>query len=268
MARFKRRLRFTILTTILAVALTLKLAVNLSAQVPNQLKADVLSNKLPNQWEFSAPRGPGAPAPDNRVGGATRGDEECIQGNAAVTALVPASGVGTTAAEYPTVYWYMPNSSASEVEFVLQDSQQQEVYSTKYALAKSARGAVAGSPGIMSLSLPAFANFSPLQLDQEYRWALAVVCDPVDRSNDVVVGGAIKRVKSDQTLAQSVQQATPPERLALYANARFWYETIGTLVDLRRDRPKDNDLTEAWNKLLTSVGLNPTFEMTADTLAR
>jgi hypothetical protein len=258
-----RSLRNIILTAILAMALTMGFGANLSAQVLTQLRPNTsLSGKLPSQWNFTPPR---RGIPVNRQGGATRGNP-CIEPpDAKVTALVPASKLGATASAYPTIYWYMPKSSASEVELKVQDTQERELYFTKYALAKSKDGWVVGSPGIMSFSLPAFANFSPLQMDQEYHWMLRVICPPdpsglSDSSNDILAGGGIMRVRPDPTLVQRIQQATPKDRVALYANAGLWYETLARLVELRRDRPNDNELAQAWNKLLNSVGLDNTFK--------
>ncbi|MBD0346251.1 MAG: DUF928 domain-containing protein, partial [Coleofasciculus sp. Co-bin14] len=37
---------------------------------------------------------------------------------------------------------------------------------------------------------------------------------------------------------------------------RLWYETLETLIELRRDRPNDPTLTDAWKTLLSSVGLD------------
>ena len=144
---------------------------------------------------------------------------------------------------------------------MLEDTKEEEIFSAKYTLAKSAQRSVVGVPGIMSLSLPAFANLSPLEIGQEYRWRVALVCDPVDRSHDIKAEGWIRRVELNPTLAQSVQQATALERVALFANAspKLWYETLGTLVELRRNYPNDTDLTQAWNKLLNSVRLDTTF---------
>ena len=259
MAWFNRSSRIILLTAILAMALTIGFGANLSAQVPKQARpTSSLSGKLPSQWNFTPPsRG----IPVNRQGGATRGGE-CTQVDAPVTTLVPASGFGATAAAYPTVFWYMPKSSASEVQFVIQDAQQQEIYSARYTLAKSSDGSVVGSPGIMSLSVPAFANVSPLEIGQAYRWSVGLMCPP-DSSGESKIDdfeGGIVRVKPDPTLAQRIQQATPQDRVALYANAGLWYETVATLVELRRDRPNDNELTQAWNQLLYSVGLDNTFK--------
>ena len=253
MARFKGSSRFRVLAIALTVALMLGFAVNIPARVQAQLQPDSLSSKLPNQWEFSAPRGPGAPIPDNRQGGATRGG--CFQASDSLIALVPAS-VGTTAAEYPTIYWYMPKTSASAVEFILRDENQQTVYSTKFALAKSDKGMVLDTPRIMSLTLPAFSNLSPLKIGQEYQWLLVLTCNPLNFSENPFVEGRIKRVEADQNLERRISQATPQERVALYAETRLWYETVATLVELQRDRPNSKELKDAMDKLLTSVGLN------------
>lgn len=258
MARWKRSSRFTIPMLAIAIALVLGLTVNVPTQVQAQLTPNSLSRQLPDFWEFRAPKGPESPIPDNRQGGASRGDK-CIQGTNSLQALVPIDG-GTTTAEYPTIYWYMPKTSASAAEFVLKDANQQVVYSTKYILAKSSKGVVENTPSIMSLTLPAFTNLSPLQINQEYQWSLALTCNPLDFSGQPVVEGRIKRVEVDPMLAQRVNQAMPQERVALYANARIWYETLSTLVELQRNRPDSPEFTEAINKLISSVGLNTTSQ--------
>ena len=256
MAWFKRSSRFIILTTLLAVSLAIGIAVNTPAQIQPPLRTDSISGKLPTEWENTFTPPTSGPPPENRLGGATRGpNPPCVQGNDSLIALVPESGFGETIAEYPTVFWYMPKTTAAQLEFVLKDANQEEIYSTTYTLAKSADNTVVGSPGIMSLSLPAFANLPPLKLNQEYFWIVALVCSPTERSKDVIAGGGIKRVQADPTFARRVQQARPQERIALYANKRLWYETLATLVELQRDRPNSNDLRSAFNKLLTSVGL-------------
>jgi hypothetical protein len=249
MAWFKRSSRFTIL----AVALTLGLAAN----VPVSVQA---------QDTFRPPR-TSTGSPDNTQPGGTRtGGEECMADNSSPAPLVPTSQIGATAAEYPTVYWYMPKSRAYGVEFVLRDANEQKVYSVKYSLDKYAEKAqggtddyfVVGAPGIMSLTVPASAGLSPLEIGQEYQWELKVVCsDPsqVDGSQDITINGKLKRVQADANLAIRAQQASPEERVALYQNAQLWYEAVGTIVELQRQRPTDRNLAATWDKLLNSVGL-------------
>jgi hypothetical protein len=99
MAWFKRSSRFTPL--VLAVALTLGLGVNVPAQVKAQSTPPSLGSVLGSA--FRAPR-TDTPAPENREPGATRGP--CVMTDK-FAALVPLGG-GNTTAEYPTIYWYMP----------------------------------------------------------------------------------------------------------------------------------------------------------------
>ncbi|MGQ4646538.1 DUF928 domain-containing protein [Lyngbya aestuarii] len=229
------------------------------AQTPLQLNYPSLSRRLPAQWENSlTPKPPGSSRPSNTEGGATRGPDgydSCLQAGQSPVALVPASGMGQTIAEYPTIFWYMPSTSASAVEFVLKESNDQEIYSTKYSLVNS-NGSISTTPSIRSLTLPSSANLSPLKINQEYQWQLALVCDPLDRGADILISGRIKRVKPDPLLAIRFSRATLQERLTLYADARLWYETLGTLVDLRRNQPNDPNLAAAWKKLLDSAKID------------
>jgi len=239
--------------TILAVALTLGLTTNLPAQVQAQLKPSSPSSKLPNQSKNSF-RPPRTSTPVNTQGGATRG-EGCQKGEIVPDLLVPvASQMRETVADYPTFFWYMPKTSAQEVEFRLQDESGKVVYTAKYALAKSAEGVV-GDPGLMSLTLPAFANLSPLEIGKEYQWHVTLVCEVLDRSRDVVTEGSIKRVAPDPALALRIQQATPQQRVALYKDAQLWYDAVSTLVELQRTRPDDANLPVTWDRLLSSAGL-------------
>jgi len=246
--------------TILAVALTLGLTTNVPAQVQAQPKPSSPSSKLPNQSKnsFRPPR-TATGVPTNTQGGATRNPITCLDKDSEIPAvpLVPvASQMGETVADYPTFFWYMPKTSAADVEFVLKDEKGNAVYTVKYALAKSAESDVS-EPGLMSLTLPSFANLSPLEIGKEYNWQVILVCDPLDRSNDVAMKNvvSIKRVAPDPALALRIQQATPQQRVALYRDAQLWHEAVSTLVELQRTRPDDANLPVAWDRLLSSAGL-------------
>jgi hypothetical protein len=256
MTLFKLSSRIKILATILGMAFTLFLAFNIPVRVQAQLQADDIANKLPNTWDFTPPSVPGESLSDNRQGGASRG-KECKQSdpNERITALVPVSG-GETIAESPTIFWYQPKSSASQINLLLQVDQERDVdvYSAKYIFPKSTDGFVEGSPGIMSLTLPTFNNVSLLKTGQTYKWSLELSCDPLNYSQNSFVKGRIKRVKAEPNLALRINQATPQERVGIYADAKLWYETLSALVELRRTSFNTN-VTNAWNKLFKSVGL-------------
>ncbi len=268
MAWLTRSSKFTLLT----VALALSLAVNLPAQVKAQASFSLgreLIEKIPNHWEsylseFNPPSDGenGTPSDLGRPGG-TRGGNIASGGTMAPkcqksnlknpVALVPSSGMGTTVAEYPTFSWYMPcmeSASGLDLEFVLKDAIGNEVYSVKYPLPDTV------DAGIRSITLPTFVNLPPLEVHQNYDWQVRLI-DPNNSSNNIYIDGAVKRVKENPNLAERLKQATPQQRVVIYVNDRLWYETLTTLLELRRQRPNDENLAEAWHKLLTSVGLDP-----------
>lgn len=261
----RRLFRFRLVAlALLTLMLTLGLAVSPPGNVQAQSELPPLMSLLPDRWEFVPPSTPNQDTfiPINREPGGSRCGELCISGNDKLIALVPVSGRGTTIAEYPTFFWSMPKTSAETVEFVLRDDKNRIIYAVQYALGKEAltketlnKDVVTSHSGIMSLTLPTSANLSPLEIGQSYYWELALICDHIDRSADLVIGGEIQRVEPSSTLVNRLVQATPEERIALYAQERLWYETLGTLIELRRDRPDDKTLANAWNKLLKSVEL-------------
>lgn len=250
MAWFRRSVQFAIFVGILA----LLLAVNIPKLVQAQLPPSSLSSTLENA--FRTPPGSDGAVAANIEGGDCRCS--CVKGDKPLIALVPASGIGQTVAEYPTLIWYMPDlwpehTVSPTVEFVLRDANKQEVYSVKYELEKL--GEEFMSPGIKSVTV---ASPQPLEIGQDYYWELVLKCNSTDfdHSGDIFVEGKIKRVELDPTIAARLQQANPEARIVLYAEQGGWYETLATLVELRRDRPNDTNLADAWDKLLTSVGLD------------
>jgi len=261
---FKRSSRFLILAT----ALTLGVAVNFPGRVQAKLNSPSSSTQLPELGEntrqtpsaeilvsssYTPPRPPGGPSPLSTLSGGRRGT--CIRKEDGLPIpLIPASRMGqTTVAEYPTISWYLPKTTAEALEFELNDERGQAIYSTSYALAQSDEGFV--EPGIMSLTIPPFANIPPLEVGKEYSWKLKVICRQYD-SSAIYESKAIplKRVAIDPTLEARIQQASLKERFALYQEADVWYETLNTMLDLLQKNPNNQELASAWDKLLQSVG--------------
>ncbi|MEQ9551635.1 MAG: DUF928 domain-containing protein [Coleofasciculus sp. G3-WIS-01] len=266
--RFLRLPRFRIVVfVLLTLALTLGLAIKLPVKVQAQSESPPLSSLIPEQWEV-------VPATDSnndvrldyRQGVGPCGGCVFPRGTPATT-LVPLSGIGKTVAEYPTLFGYIPQANAWGIELRLKDASNQEVYSTKYAFThyteENSDGdevqIAVGTPGIISLTLPGGATrpplLPPLEIGQQYRWTLRILCQRDDPSGDIYIDGAIERVQLNSIDKRFLAQATPEERLAFYTKERIWYETVDTLIELRRERPDDQDVADAWNKLLKSVEL-------------
>jgi len=254
---FPHKLAITALVTLLLiVGLSLKEPVRVQAQLSNAS----ISSQLPDQWES-------APLPNSGDSGLQDSSNLPFAGclSSYPIALVPASGMGQTLAEYPTIFWYLPWTRAWGMEFKLTNREGQDIYTTKYAFARDTSNdyqgqdaqLVVGTPVILSLTIPRLKGSSlPLKVDQKYDWTIRIICNPNDQSGDVYMAGTIERVSIDPTLSRRLQQAPPEERVVLYAKERLWYEALGTLVKLQRDRPNDPAVIAAWDKLLKSVGLD------------
>jgi len=255
------RFRIVVLV-LLTLALTLGLAIKLPVKVQAQSEPPSLNSLIPEQWEV-------IPAPDSvdTVNRESGGHCNCLLSHGVPPSLLPPSGIGKTIAKYPTFFWYVPKTDAWGIEFMLRNADKEDVYSAKYAFTHDTEKTssnyeskiAVGTPGIISLTLPGLATYPPLlpplEIGQQYRWILRIICQPSDPSGDIYMEGVIERVPFNPLDEPFLTQATLEERLAFYVKERIWYETVGTLMELRRQRPDDQDVTDAWNKLLKSVEL-------------
>lgn len=188
--------------------------------------------------------------PGRREGGGTRGS--CIASQPTLTALMPDSNYGTTTHGYPTLFWYVPETTAPLAEFELLDENNQPIYTTQFA--------VTGKSGLISLSLPATATLPPLSVGTPYHWYFSLVCDRQDRSGDVMTEGWIERISLDPALNRQLQAASESDRAMLYAQAGSWYDALATLMTLHCSQPNDAAIVTKWQTLLDSVGLTITVD--------
>lgn len=189
--------------------------------------------------------------PDHRRGGGgSRPGATCGQlaaADSALTALAPlyeqyqggeASLVfGTTMAEHPTFWFYLPYSPPFTAIFTLWDSQGTLVYEGEVSLPQQL--------GVIQLTLPATL---PALAPDTYHWYFKINCE-----SDLVdyVDGLLQTLPPDPALSSQLENATPSERVALYAENGIWYEAIATAAELQDLNPVD----PAWAALLEEVGL-------------
>ena len=183
--------------------------------------------------------------PGRREGGGTRGG--CLLNQPSLTALMPKTNFGYTVQAQPTFLWFVPESTATTAEFILWSENDSEIYHTTIQLPTEA--------GIVRVSLPTDGSAPTLETGKDYRWSFAVVCDPEDRSGDLLTEGWVQRKDLDSQLESQLAQATPLDRSTLYAQAGVWYEAISTLADLRQAQPNNSTVTNRWRTLLNSVEL-------------
>ena len=210
--------------------------------------------------KFTLPPPPDRDAPGNRRGAASRGT--CTLDKRLLSALVPEyehgqganpiSIGGTTLAERPTLWFYVPykKEDINTMLLSLEDESDpaKEPYQTEIV--------PPDTPGIVSVRLP--AAVPPLKVGQVYRWVFVVNlrCEGLDTvDGDTHVGGWIQRISPNAALTSQLKQATPRQQVSLYAQNGIWFDTLTTLADLRLANPQDATLAADWESLLQSIGL-------------
>ena len=171
---------------------------------------------------------------------------QCLQGKLPLTALIPESQIGLTTVANPALFFYVPQTSAPELELVVQNENDQNVHTQTYKSNNKA--------GIVRLRLPV----NSLAVNKQYKWKLSLICNPQDKSQNKAVAGLVQRVLPNAQLIKKLQQATRQERAFVYAEAGVWYDALATVAQLRYLRPNNQELASDWEGLLTanSVALN------------
>lgn len=193
--------------------------------------------------------------PPNTRGAGSRNDRQCPQDSSirsdltipspALTALVPAEQGGLTWAERPTVWVYIPETSARQIVLSVQDEDAQP-HAQRFI-------PITGEEGIVGLSLD--AAMPPLAIAHSYQWAVVLVCGDRPSPNDPFVTAWIRR---ETTLDSRNTAPDPIEQAIRYGEQGIWYDALTTLAEARRSRPNDPSLAEIWANFLsqTSVGLS------------
>jgi hypothetical protein len=166
--------------------------------------------------------------------------------------LIPETNLGLTIAAYPTFFFYIPQTSAQELRFVLLDEEKgNQVYKTTFTPPTT--------PGIVSLSLPSNKNLPPLEVGKTYHWYFQINCSAQQLEQDignVYVDGWVQRLEPSLILTSQLEKASPRKRVELYRNNDLWYDALTTLAEQRRLKPNDFAIATEWENLLGSGGLN------------
>ncbi|HEY9611396.1 MAG TPA: DUF928 domain-containing protein [Allocoleopsis sp.] len=217
---------------------------------------EVNTNKLngvPLIYDAPPPPDQGAPGGRSR-GGSGRGPCQNYQ---SLTPLVPVTkGTtknfvwGLTVSAHPTFWFDIPQRLTAQVpvEFVLQDTGDNVVYTQKLTVPEA-------SAGIVKFSVPSTAP--SLEVGKRYNWTFSIYCDPESPSAAVSVRGSVQRVALDSALESQLKAAkTPLERAALFAHKGIWHDALTTLGEqLSGSKQKDSAIAAAWANLLQQVNL-------------
>ncbi len=223
----------------------LSLSVVLAPHVTAKLLAE-----LNTTASFVPPPGRDAPRGGTAGGGSRPVGTACLSNPSAksnsLTALSPGRHLGLTQSDRPNFIVYVPQTTAQMAEFSLFDEQMNGIYQFSVPVSQQA--------GLASVRLPDTAL--PLAKDKPYYWTFALVCNPNDRTEDLVVGGWIEHASLSDTLKQQLVNVAAIERVSLYAKQGFWYDAVNALVELQQTQPNNPELATTWAELMKSVGLD------------
>lgn len=191
--------------------------------------------------QFNPPNN-GAPGGNRSQTSANTGSrDDCPTVETAITALVPKNNWGTTLAERPTLWFYVPYQQGT-LTLILKDEATAAIFArSDYTIEKGG--------GIMGFPLP--ETVPPLKIDSAYRWQVYFSCDPHIEPQFTEVQGVVERIATNSQLKQSLASvSTVPEKVNLYAQQGLWHETIAEIIATRQEQSEDPELNDLWLNLL------------------
>ncbi|MCT7952489.1 DUF928 domain-containing protein [Ancylothrix sp. C2] len=163
------------------------------------------------------------------------------------TLLLPFGNIGLTASEYPT-FFVGVTRYAKNGTFILYDEAGQQIYETSIPLNENL--------GLFAINLPKTAP--GLEIDKNYRWSFTLLHS---ETKQPTAEGWIRRIEIDSNLQAKLNQSTPLERAALYAQNGIWFDTLSTLAQMQGEEPKNTIFVNEWQALLKSQGLEQVAQM-------
>ena len=173
-------------------------------------------------------------APKVRVDGHVRGTDDATL---TLTVLAP-ERVGLTTKARPSLYWFQSKPITNQFEVTITEKK-----AVKPLLEARFEASVGG---VQRLRLSDYSV--SLAENVEYRWLVAIVIDPENRSRDVVASGVIQCVKPTEKLERRLPY--------IYADEGIWYDSLEALSELVDAKPQDAKLHEIRAVYFMQVGLH------------
>ncbi len=150
-----------------------------------------------------------------------------------------------TTREQPSLFWYQTAAAKTHFELTLTEPKNPK------PLLKVATDKADG--GIHRVSL-AKHNVT-LKPGVSYKWTIAWVPDPANRSQDVIASGSIQRIEPEAKLTAALADAKGLEKAAVYAQHGIWYEALEMVSNEIDAAPKNKELHAQRAALLDQAGL-------------
>ena len=220
----------------------------LSIGLSSQLLLFIFSTEADSQQNISVITAPiqfepppdGEP-PDTSGGGSRDPDQSrCSSNEEPIKALMPKDNhFGWTLQEIPSIYVYLPKTSAKQVVLAFQD-ETEEYHETVFLPIKA-------DEKVVSFSLP--KDRPSLEIGKNYKWKLTLVCGDVVDVEHPQLEGWVKRIDIN-SINTSLKDKTAIEQARWYAKNGYWYDYIKVLKAAREANPKNSNLDSLWLDLL------------------
>jgi len=166
------------------------------------------------------------------------------------------NGAATTTSEHPSLFWFqdgpMPEKliKTARVEVTLLDPKNPKPL---VKVSSSLSGDKQAGAGIHRIALG--KQKVALEPGVPYKWTVALVSDPANRSQDVITSAAIQRVPLGKDLEAALKNSAPGDKAAVYAQNGVWYDAVEAITAEIDKTPKDAGLRKMRADLLAANGL-------------
>ena len=200
------------------------------------------------------------PPPSATTGIRTDGDGGSRAGSAklpSLSVLTPDHIAFTTQAQ-PSLFWFQdgpaPKGVNARFELTLVDPKNPKPLLKVGTALDSQKD---GGAGIRRIQLAR----QKVKLDPgvAYKWSVALVPDPKNRSQDLVASGVIQMMPPSPELTAELAKADA-DKVSAYASKGVWYDALSALSDQIDAAPKDATLRAERANLLQQVGLKAAAE--------
>jgi hypothetical protein len=180
--------------------------------------------------------------PVRRVGGGTRGT---VDEDLKLIVLTP-NEFARTISPRPTLFWYLSKAVDKPLIVSIVDTRPQNPRNLLKIEMSGTKPA-----GIHRLDLSddqvmnrnqADVKAAALESGIDYRWTVAVVMDPDNRSQDILASGFVTRVAAPAALEPAKLAADPVGKAAAFAQNGMWYDALKALSDAIDKKPADQRL--------------------------
>ncbi len=161
---------------------------------------------------------PGDDKPKDTGAGGSRDGLGCNPNEQPIRALMPPGNFGLTTKAQPTIYLYLPQTTAKQVVIAIQN-ENRTVY-------KRAFLPIEINNNIASFFLS--KNIINLEAGKNYQWKISVICDEYLKPGDPTFSGWLQRVEPT-TIDKQLNNKNSNEQIQYFAEHGYWYDLLDVI---------------------------------------